>query len=113
MPYSYKKAERLRKNNEFISVMNGKRLSIDGLSLFYAPNQKGDFRVGVSVSRKLGNAVQRNRLKRRLRSCISKAIGAYAAGYDLVFVARPGLAGIGFEEMLRTVEKALRRSVLK
>lgn len=111
MPYSYKKSERLRKNNEFISVMKGKRLSVDGLSLFYEPNDTGNFRVGISVSKKLGNAVRRNRLKRQLRSCISRAIGTHAAGYDLVFVARQGLAGMGYDEMLNAVEKLLRRSV--
>lgn len=109
MPYSYKKGQRLRKNSEFISAMKAKRLSVDGLSLFYAPNGMRDFRVGISVGKKIGNAVLRNKLKRRLRSCISRVLGEQAAGYDLVFVARAGLADMEYGEILHAVEKAIQR----
>ncbi len=47
MPYAYRKSERLRKNAEFVSTMKGKRLSLDGLSLFYIGNNRGNFRVGI------------------------------------------------------------------
>ncbi len=93
--------------------MKGKRLSIDGLSLFYAGNDIGNFRVGVSVSKKLANAVRRNRLKRRLRSCIMRVLKDRTAGFDLVFVARRELMDAGYEKILRTVETALQRSSLR
>ncbi len=110
MPYAYRKSERIRKNTEFLEAMKGKRLSIDGLSLFYRKNGADNFRVGISVSKKLANAVKRNRLRRQLRCCISKALGERAAGYDLVFVARQGLAGLAFDQILNVVTQALRRS---
>jgi len=113
MPYRYRKNERLKKNTEFVSTMKGKRLSVDGLSLFYAPNDAGRFRVGISVSKKLtASAVKRNRLKRQLRDCIGRALKDRALGYDLVFVARQGLCDISFERILKTVETALRKSSL-
>ena len=110
MPYAYRKSERIRKNSEFLATMKGKRLSFDGLSLFYRKNDTGNFRIGISVSKKLANAVGRNRLRRQIRSCISKAIGDHAAGYDLVFMARQGLAGSGYDQVLKAVTLALRRS---
>lgn len=112
MPYGYRKSERLRKNAEFVAAMQGKRLSIDGLSLFYRKNDAGDYRVGISVGKKLGNAVRRNRLRRQLRSCISRTIGDHAAGYDLVFVARQQLAGREFPDVLKTVERVIVRSAV-
>lgn len=114
MPYAYRKSERLRKNHEFASLMKqGKRLSTDGLSLFYAPNSGTDFRVGVSVGRKLANAVNRNRLKRRLRAAAALGLAGTARGYDLVFVARQGLVTADFERIRGAVAEALRRSVLR
>ena len=111
MPYAYRKSERLRKNRDFSAVMQqGKRSSVDGLSLFYRKNGADDFRVGISVSKKLANAVKRNRLRRQLRSCISKVLGDRAAGYDMVFVARQGLTGLAFDQILGVVTQVLRRS---
>ncbi len=113
MPYAYRKSERIRKNNEFVSVMKGKRLSVDGLSLFYAKNDTGNFRVGISVGRKLANAVGRNRLRRRIRACIMKVLKDRTAGYDLVFVARRELAAAGYQQILKAVETILHRTALR
>ncbi len=113
MPYTYRKSERLRKNTEFIATMKGKRLSVDGLSVFYAKNETGNFRVGISVSKKLANAVKRNRLRRQIRDCIQRVLQDHAAGYDLVFVARQELSTAGYEQILRTVETVLWRAVLR
>jgi len=112
MPYAYRKSERLRKNTEFVETMKGKRLSADGLSLFYRENGTGNFRVGIAVSKKLANAVKRNRLRRQIRSCISKALGRISAGYDLVFMARQGLADREFDQILKAVTQVLQRSAI-
>jgi len=93
--------------------MKGKRLSVDGLSLFYAKNDKGNFRVGISVSKKMANAVKRNRLRRQIRDCIQRVLKDYAAGYDLVFVVRHELTAVDYGQILRTVETALWRAVLR
>ncbi len=113
MPYAYRKSERLRKNTEFVSTMKGKRLSLDGLSLFYARNGRGNFRIGISVSKKLANAVKRNRLKRQIRNIVMNILAGYALGYDLVFVARRELYSSSYEQIRKTVEAILRRTALR
>jgi ribonuclease P protein component len=112
MPYAYRKSERLRKNSDFTATMKEKRLSIDGLSLFYRRNDGGDFRVGISVGKKLGNAVKRNRMRRQIRACISEALRSHAAGFDLVFLARKELMGKDFGQIRQAVNRALRRSAV-
>jgi ribonuclease P protein component len=113
MPYAYRKSERIRKNTEFVSTMQGKRLSFDGLSLFYTDNGKTDFRVGIAVGKKLANAATRNRLKRRIRNCVMKALAGHSLGYDLVFAARRELLAAGFDRIRAAVETVLRRTVLR
>ncbi len=113
MPYVYRKSERLRKNTDFVSTMKGKRLSFDGLSLFYRDNNQDNFRIGISVSKKLANAVRRNRLKRQLRSSIMKVLSGHSLGYDLVFVARRELYTAEYSKILTAVETVLQRTVLR
>jgi ribonuclease P protein component len=93
--------------------MKGKRLSFDGLSLFYAGNDGAHFRVGISVSKKLANAVKRNKLKRQIRNSVMKALAGHSLGYDLVFVARRELYTAGFDQIRKSVEAVLGRTVLR
>ncbi len=93
--------------------MKGKRLSLDGLSLFYTGNDKGNFRVGISVSKKLANAVKRNKLKRQIRNSAMKALAGHTLGYDLVFVARRELYSCTYEQIMKTVETVLQRTALR
>ena len=113
MPYGYRKSERIRKNTEFVSTMKGKRLSVDGLSLFYTRNEKDNFRVGISVSKKLGNAVIRNKLRRRIRNCVMKTLQDHTLGFDLVFVARRELVAAEYGKIQKTVETILHRTALR
>jgi ribonuclease P protein component len=113
MPYAYRKDERIRKNEDFVATMKGKRLSVDGLSLFYTRNETGNFRVGISVSKKLLNAVKRNRLRRQIRDCVTRVLKNHSLGFDLVFVARQQLITADFDKILKTVETVLRRTALR
>jgi ribonuclease P protein component len=63
----------------------------------------GDGRLGITVSKKVGNAVTRNRVKRFVREFVRTAASSGrtwpAAGRDVVVVARPSAAGLGFAEV--------------
>jgi ribonuclease P protein component len=65
-------------------------------------------RIGLTVSRKVGGAVERNRVKRLLRAAAARVAPGLAADVDLVIVARPGLAEALAEERLDWLEAELR-----
>lgn len=93
--------------------MKGKRLSVDGLSLFYIKNEKGNFRIGIAVGKKLANAVTRNRVRRQIRNCVMKTLRDQTIGFDLVFVARRELINAEYEKIMKAVETILQRTVLR
>jgi ribonuclease P protein component len=65
-------------------------------------------RVGLTVSRKVGGAVERNRVKRLLREAASRVTPTLASDVDLVIVARPGLAEALDDQRLEWLETELR-----
>jgi len=93
--------------------MKGKRLSVDGLSLFYIKNEIGNFRIGIAVSKKLANAVTRNRLRRQIRDCIMQTLRDRTIGFDLVFVARRELINAEYGRIRKAVETVLQRIMLR
>ncbi len=78
--------------------------------------------MGIVVSGKVGNAVVRNRVRRRLRAALTgllaegvrrDACRAGKASFDMVVIARPSAAGAGFWELRSTLERALARAGLR
>lgn len=82
--------QRLLKTADFDRALrSGRRAGSAYLALFVSDNELGRPRVGFAVSRKLGNAVVRNRIKRRLRELVRPLAQSTEAGRDVVIVARP------------------------
>ena len=84
-----KKEERIRKNSHYRYIYNrGRSYSNEYLVLYKFPNRKKINRLGISVSKKVGNSVMRNRIKRLIRESFRKNKNDFKTGYDLIFVAR-------------------------
>jgi ribonuclease P protein component len=71
------------------------------------PNEHGNPRMGLSVSRKVGTAVTRNTVRRRLREVFRASTSEITGDLDLVVSARPAAAKATFEELRAEFGKAL------
>ena len=88
---TFAKSVRLRTSPEFDRVYRSKHYAADGtLVICGARNEKGVTRLGLSVSRKVGNAVVRNRWKRQIREAFRKQRVDLPAGLDLVVRPKKG-----------------------
>lgn len=79
----------LKRNGEFHRAYTRGRSSVGGCLVTYAVKKKGGlFRVGITSSKKIGNAVTRNRARRVIRAALAEVMPQPPKGYDIVFVAR-------------------------
>ena len=86
--YRFTKADRIRATREFRAVIRGgEKVSSKNLSLFIRRHPGPGRRLGLAIAGRLGGAVSRNRIKRRLREYIRLHRDRMAQGLDLVIVA--------------------------
>jgi len=107
-----KRVYRLQRPDQFQQVRRkGRTLSLPLVRLNVAPNRHQRTRCGFVVGKKIGNAVKRNRARRRLREAVRLLFHRIARGVDLVFVIRtPEVAEVPFSALLEIVEYLLRRA---
>lgn len=79
------------------------------MSVHAFPNESGSSRLGLSVSKKVGNAVVRNGVRRRLREVFKASHAVAGNGKDLVVSARPGAGAAEFDALRAEFVLALRK----
>jgi ribonuclease P protein component len=107
MPHTRREAERdvkvrytLKKNSDFRRLYaKGKSAATPYLVLYCRKNRLDHNRAGYTVSTKLGHAVVRNRVRRRLREIVRLNAGAVRPGFDLVLVARSRAVGAEYKKL--------------
>ena len=90
--YRWRPRQHLRRPEEFRLVYDAQEaLHGPSVVLFFRPNQTAHSRMGLSVSRKHGNAVRRNRIRRVLRESFRLCQHLFPAGFDYVLIPRRGV----------------------
>jgi len=106
--------ERLKKRADFLRAASGIRRVTPSLTLETCAGDNAVIRVGFTATRKVGNAVVRNRAKRRLRAAAAAVLPLSGrAGNDYVLVARPGTLTRPFLYLREDLAAALEAAHLK
>lgn len=103
--------EYLTKPRQFTSVYNQGNSWVSKLvSMKVLPNNLAYSRYGFSINKRVGNAITRNKLKRRFRECLRTM--SLKPGWDIIFIARPVLADTDYIKLRMTIEDLLTRADL-
>jgi ribonuclease P protein component len=114
--FTLHRSHRLKKNEDFQEVFQKGTSAANKQFVVYSVRQEGQavFRAGISVSKKIGKAVTRNRVKRLIREAIASLEEEIVTGIDLVIIARPGLEEMTYESLRSSLQHVLKRAkVLK
>jgi ribonuclease P protein component len=103
--------ERLRRRADFLAAAGGRKVATAAFvlqALVRADN--GPIRVGFTVSKKVGTAVERNRVRRRLKDVVKRsAADGLRSGHDYVLIGRRAALKLPFERIAEEFKTALRR----
>lgn len=104
-----KKEYRIKKSKEIEEVLKNKKYASNPYFNIYIKenNENHHFRYAISVNKKIGKAVVRNRIKRQIRSIISQI--AIKANLDVFIIVRSKVLDIDFEEMNKQILYLLRK----
>lgn len=105
-----RKEEVVKNNREFDYIIkNGKYRKNSEYVIYYINNDKEYNRFGISVSKKIGNAVTRNYYKRIIRNICDKSKNLYSNSKDYIIIMRKGLTLLSFEEAYQSINDLLKK----
>ena len=104
-----KKAFTVKKKEEFTDIIHRKQFASEGgLSLYIGERKAENTRVGISVTRKLGNAVVRNKAKRQVRAMVDE-IYNWEEPFDSIIIIRDKFNDYNYEENRKHLERCYKR----
>ena len=105
-----KKEYRVKKSQDFDNIIRKKQSFANRqFVIYYQENKLDHMRLGISVSKKLGKAHERNRLKRYVRESF-KTRKDFLKNYDIIIIVRPAAKGLSFLEFGSSIDHVLKRS---
>jgi len=109
-----KKINRVKKAQEFQKIIhNGHKFVNSSFVLYVIEKNEKVSRAGISVSKKLGNAVMRNLYKRQVRMMCQDLIDFKNSPYDYILIVRIGYKQLSFAENKNKLEKLLNKAIIK
>ena len=100
LDHSFKKADRILKRNEFIQLSKfGRKLHNQNFIVIFAPGHFGRSRLGITETRKVGNAVKRNRIKRLVREYFRLNRHLLSGDWDINVIAKKEAADLSSEKI--------------
>ncbi|MFH1350435.1 MAG: ribonuclease P protein component [Pseudomonadota bacterium] len=98
--FSFPKKQRLLNRKDFVNLNRfGKRYQSKHFTVLFNRNRLGITRLGITVSKKIGNAVKRNKVKRLIREFFRLHKSHFPQGYDMVIAAKYGASDLYFWEI--------------
>jgi ribonuclease P protein component len=106
----FPKSARLRKRSEFLKLSRtGRKIHSAHFVIVSNKNERGQSRLGITVSSKVGNAVLRNRIKRSVREFFRRRRHELPAGEDILVIARKSAAEMSSDRIAAEMGKTLIR----
>ena len=100
----------IKSNKDFMKVYKKGRFSANSLiTVYFLPNRSPYNRIGITTSKKIGNAVQRNRARRIIRAAYRNTEKLFPIGFDIIFVARTDI----LNAKSTNIEVFIKKRVLK
>jgi ribonuclease P protein component len=108
-----KNQNRLRKNKHFKYIYkNGETKSAQCLAVCFVKSKIQPFKVGFSVSKKIGKSVVRNKVKRRLRESFCSLCSNINKKHNYIFIAKQGIENLTFFDIKQTMLQLLSKNGL-
>ncbi|TSB47539.1 ribonuclease P protein component [Alkalicoccobacillus porphyridii] len=106
-----RKEQRIKKNEEFSAVFNHGRSVANRQFVLYVLKKEDQeqLRLGLSVSKKVGNAVMRNRIKRLIRTVFQEKQETLLPNCDYVVIARKPTASMDYQEFHASLAHVMRK----
>ena len=102
-----RRADRLKKRYEFRQVqLTGRRIHTPHFLIVVQPNALENTRLGITVTKKVGNAVRRNRIKRVVREVFRRNRHLFPPSHDVVFIAKRDADALGYDSLLSELRRA-------
>lgn len=108
------KKYRIRKNEEFSKIVANKESIASGNFVLYYIESKEEYaRIGISVSKKLGKAVERNKIKRQVRMMINEVYDYKKGKLDLIVIVRNKYLNNTYKDNQLDLEKLIKKAIIK
>jgi ribonuclease P protein component len=108
------KLQTVKENDVFLKAYRkGKFSASKPVCVYFIKGKPGERRLGITVSKKIGTAVTRNRVKRIIRAAFVESFGAFPAGYDYIILARPDIVTLKSDELTEIFRSRVIPFVLK